>query len=442
VATKDFLLGLLVPQLPGFSNPRLLREYVGKRANMSSITPSSGDGRALSSKSSLVLDLPPSCVEFCPADSGVFVVGTYNLEREEAIESTHQSRNGSLVVFALNHDVPTVLQTIWRPSAILDLHFGVQPESQAVLGLVSSTGTFSAFRYGTPRRDSGVLLELSTSRIPGVSEGILFLSFAWHPARLDTVAVTASDGEVYLVKLDPGTYAITASRRLPIKNALECWCIAFSPDSAVGAGSGPEDSVFTVYSGGDDSILRYTSCRTTHLFNQEGEETNASQGLVGSIGKTHGAGVTAILPLPIRLQAGARVVVTGSYDDTIRIFAIHDAGSDLGNLGMQQARLLAEENLGGGVWRLKVMSTATSQTADGCNWRVRLLASCMHAGSRVVELGISESSPGSGVEVVGRFEEHNSMNYGGDFVQTPDGAVKVVSTSFYDRLLCVWNWGP
>ncbi len=71
--------------------------------------------KSIYSTHSLILDLPPSCVEFCPAFPSFFVVGTYNLERNEettAIEVTErgdesqpnvqtktQSRNGSIIAF-------------------------------------------------------------------------------------------------------------------------------------------------------------------------------------------------------------------------------------------------------------------------------------------------------------------------------------------------------
>lgn len=43
-------------------------------------------------------------------------------------------------------------------------------------------------------------------------------------------------------------------------------------------------------------------------------------------------------------------------------------------------------------------------------------------------------------EVLGRFEEHRSMNYGSD-VQPGDGRLRtIVSTSFYDKLLCLWHF--
>lgn len=72
-----------------------------------------------------------------------------------------------------------------------------------------------------------------------------------------------------------------------------------------------------------------------------------------------------------------------------------------------------------------------------------LLASCMHAGSRIVQLRrIAAASPEWGFEVLAKFEEHQSMNYGSD---SPPGAEAsstkktIVSTSFYDKLLCLWR---
>ena len=72
------------------------------------------DLNLVSSKVSLTLDLPPSCIQFCPAHPEFFVVGTYNLQKGDTQETqgeddesvaaakTPQSRNGSLLVFKLN----------------------------------------------------------------------------------------------------------------------------------------------------------------------------------------------------------------------------------------------------------------------------------------------------------------------------------------------------
>jgi diphthine methyl ester acylhydrolase len=131
-------------------------------------------------------------------------------------------------------------------------------------------------------------------------------------------------------------------------------------------------------------------------------------------------------------------VVTGSYDDHVRLFAIHDLDK---TFGMKRARLLAEENLGGGVWRLDLVSHRI--TGDG-NIVVIILASCMHAGSRIIELrGIGDGQAEEWTwAVLARFEEHHSMNYGSSFMNSRQEGIKrltCVSTSFYDKLLCLWD---
>lgn len=67
---------------------------------------------------SLTLDLPPSCMQFCPLHPAYFVVGTYNLQKDDnaggqvhhvgseddsgTIAKKPQSRDGSLVVFRVD----------------------------------------------------------------------------------------------------------------------------------------------------------------------------------------------------------------------------------------------------------------------------------------------------------------------------------------------------
>ncbi|GKT48431.1 uncharacterized protein ColSpa_08612 [Colletotrichum spaethianum] len=71
---------------------------------------------AIASKQSLVLDLPPSCIEFCLSHPEYFVVGTYNLVKDEepldesvnaepSVAKKTQNRNGSLIVFRLENGV-------------------------------------------------------------------------------------------------------------------------------------------------------------------------------------------------------------------------------------------------------------------------------------------------------------------------------------------------
>jgi diphthamide biosynthesis protein 7 len=302
---------------------------------------------------------------------------------------------------------------------------------------VSSSGTISFHRLHPLPGESIPLRHISTQRCPDLAEGALLLSCAWHPTVDALLAVTASDGSVTLLHLDLTTLNITGSWDIPVSNTLEAWFVAISPGERrpeVARGEEP----FVVYSGGDDSTLRYTSC-----LGPVGRGLASGLGALHptiSVKGKHGAGITAILALPVRLQDGFSLVITGSYDDQLRVFAVR-APHNPSETGSY--RLLAEHGLGGGVWRLRLLDLRSDQDQDGA-WKITLLASCMHAGVRIVEIGISTTSGDCKVSVLAEFEEHKSMNYGSDVVpcsgsKRTDGRVRFVSTSFYDRLLCLWE---
>lgn len=69
-----------------------------------------------------------------------------------------------------------------------------------------------------------------------------------------------------------------------------------------------------------------------------------------------------------------------------------------------------------------------------------ILASCMYAGTRVLRLSRQTSDGQWQFEVLGRFEEHQSMNYASDVQPGKDDRKLIVSTSFYDKLLCLWRF--
>lgn len=166
----------------------------------------------------------------------------------------------------------------------------------------------------------------------------------------------------------------------------------------------------------------------------------------------HEAGVTAILPLPLGTEPGKDILLTGSYDDIVRVFAVHDYRPGQNS----DPKVLAEMNLGGGVWRLKFLDKESEKVGGGMR-SFRVLASCMHAGARILEIRGSKDTEWT-IEVLARFEEHKSMNYGSDVQplekkewrgiqqEAEHGDAEsakekvIVSTSFYDRLLCVWKF--
>ncbi|KAK1753476.1 hypothetical protein QBC47DRAFT_386484 [Echria macrotheca] len=403
------------------------------------------------SMQSLRLDLPPSCVEFCPADPAYFLVGTYNLEKSESLapedgeadgpklesQVQTQSRNGSLIVFQLVNKAIIHLQTEQQSSAVLDLHFNPNPGWQNISAVVSSTATLSLFEL-SPLQDKP-LKALSTANMAILTRGeynpppgteLLFLSCCWHPTRADTITISTSAGNVHLVNLGRDGRDWTLHPNPVLTHSLEAWCVAISP--YLDPSQQPDNQAFTIFSGGDDSVLHYRTCSIVPASETTSLEYRLD-GYTSTIKRDHNAGVTAILPLGLQ-EGVSELVITGSYDDHIRLFAVASAAAAC---TPRPAKLLAESDLAGGVWRLKLIDLKHSP-ADGVFYRLRILASCMHAGVRVVEL-VKTTDGDWEFLTVGSFEEHKSMNYGTDYQTDHDGKLCVISTSFYDKLLCLWE---
>ncbi|KAF2456805.1 WD40-repeat-containing domain protein [Lineolata rhizophorae] len=381
---------------------------------------------AIASLQSLTLDLPPSCVEFDPFHPELFVVGTYHLEPSKNVdeandkveEGSSQTRRGSISLFRLNRNEISVLQTVPTPSAILDLHFSPHKAERGFMMAVTSTGSLMTFKVSsgsgtTPRLDHIQSYQL-------YSPNVLILSFAFHPQYSGLIGMSLSTGQICLcdrfcdASQEMRPEASDWNQPMEITaHDLEAWTIAFSPSG-------------DVFSGGDDSALKL--CRIAQGSPPPADrlvETSASSKYTYQASwtdhKIHSAGVTTILPL------GDDMVVTGSYDEYLRLLKVPAYG---------RREVLAEACLGGGVWRLRLAETCMQMCSPD---EYVLLASCMHAGARIVKLARS-SSRGWTVEVLATFEEHRSMNYGSDTQASTESSGRVISCSFYDKLLCLWQY--
>ncbi len=66
----------------------------------------------------------------------------------------------------------------------------------------------------------------------------------------------------------------------------------------------------------------------------------------------------------------------------------------------------------------------------------------MHAGAKILEVRREEGGNWL-IKILAKFVEHESMNYASDGRPRNDGGglegFVVVSTSFYDKKLCVWK---
>ncbi|EMC95757.1 hypothetical protein BAUCODRAFT_123054 [Baudoinia panamericana UAMH 10762] len=407
----------------------------------------------ISSIQSLALDLPPSCIAFCPQQPTYFVIGTYYLHAKAASsvheanslpndngEGDSQKRSGSLILYRLHRDDITLIATEATPDfSVLDIQWSSYPSTESpVLAVATSTGLLM-FYHLEHDCDNASLSAFSTKRVS--DESTLVLSCIWHPQRADTIAVTLSDGRVCLIRSTAGKGELWAEDSTVTvtdiyQHSLEAWTVAFTSDF----------EREYLLSGGDDATLQ---CSRVDI---EDETT-----LLWQDRKSHIAGVTAILPITSEL------FLTGSYDDHIRLISTL-AG---------RRRVVAELNLGGGVWRLQLLHDNESAEVEvgfrddttrvsasnhinlrgvrspskdavrrGCRSRLRsilILASCMHAGTRVLRLGRFEDEDWR-LEVLAKFEEHRSMNYGSAVRPSDQATITIVSTSFYDKLLCLWRF--
>lgn len=151
------------------------------------------------------------------------------------------------------------------------------------------------------------------------------------------LGVTTSPGQVYLVDTSLPAAEVEGTAKEILAHDLEAWTLSFSASGT------------SIYSGGDDAILRFSALPSSFLTttnttasNEDDEQEDQQYLPTWQDRRAHNAGVTAILPLPSEQD----ILITGSYDDNIRVL-----------YGPLQGRkqVLAEESLEGGVWRLKML---------------------------------------------------------------------------------------
>ena len=116
------------------------------------------------------------------------------------------------------------------------------------------------------------------------------------------------------------------------------------------------------------------------------------------------AGVTSIT-----IPRQSDELIIGSYDETVHILNSQNPRRDISTIGP----------LGGGIWRVKQSPSTDSSL---------ILIAAMHGGGYIADTKTSE--------IVSSFTSHDSMVYGCEWV-APN---RVATCSFYDKLLCVWDF--
>lgn len=406
-----------------------------------------------------ILDLPPSCIEVSPLNPHLFIIGTYFLhpetdkgqygDSETARTSTAGTlRSGSLILGSIgeqgtdvafaDHDLQSSatsttnrdkaqssrtvaslgiapFESFPTPYAVLDLHFS--PHEPSTFAVATSTGAICLFLLD--QTNGAHLVSLKAVQITDPS--VLVLSLAFKPSS-SILAVSLSTGQIAIFdhKMPHTTL------RMVEAHSLEAWMVAWSVLPGAGGAT-------VLYSGGDDSAL----CRHGEnllLQNLQVDEDNPVENAYEPMSrdtKTHGAGVTAILPVPVSGASDQELLLTGSYDEHIRL--LEPAST------RRRSKVLAEKRLGGGVWRLKLLRKVDRTLGGGM--RMIVLASCMHAGAGVLKISQSSEEAWT-ILTMTKFEEHESMNYASDACTQLDHdleSLTVLSTSFYDEKLCVWS---
>ncbi|KAL2008928.1 hypothetical protein VTN00DRAFT_7122 [Thermoascus crustaceus] len=404
------------------------------------------------SERTVFLDQPPSCLEFCPEDPDYFVVGTYLLsETKNEDGETVQKKTGSLQLWKLDPVSLqlTHIQTLTIPeAAIFDLHF--HPRHRSILAIATSAGTVSLFRVARSN-DTGspVIQHLRTITVREDDRSIPALFLAWVPPErrvlrgevADGFAVTFSDGKTSVFGIHSGNLEkdeFEEAATFEARESIEVWFAAwglFRDDNHGDKNIAP--FLFT----GDDFGSLHTR-RFVTISGEDNDDDSTTELLPPVLldhddrARHHTAGLTSILPLPLPLVNGAPLLLTGSYDEFLRVYH-----------ATRRGEVLADTRLDGGVWRLQFVG-APMESGNTLSFLV--LASCMHAGARVLRVTRrSESADEVGewdIEVLAQFTEHESMNYASGIWRGDEGGavdsngkrkLLCVSSSFYDRRVCV-----
>lgn len=325
-------------------------------------------------------------VEWCPGEN-YFVCGTYQLV-EGQDESTGKHRKGRIYLFEFGEDEKSFsLKDSVETEAILD-----QKWFSNQLFTATSGGNIKRYELQNEK-----LLESKPSSVNlNSSETVLALSL---DICEESKKILVSDSMGNLSKIDLETMMLEHQWNA---HGFEAWTCAFDKFQENVIYSGEKyvqlfnfQLKLQKISGGDDCFLRVFDLRTA------GDPSGICKI------RAHESGVTSLLSYE------SDKLITGSYDDTIKLFDTRMMKKSTHTL-----------NLGGGIWRLKLSPIN----------RNLILVACMYKNFSLVDMKFESESFNMGL--IATYEEHKSICYGCDWSKRTDEKKFYFATcSFYDHQL-------
>lgn len=322
-----------------------------------------------------------------------------------------------------------MLHTIDCDSGIYDIHF-LGGEEKDYFAAVSSTGVVSFYYVNEkvfashPYAKEDDVHEIKIHplfKAQVFSQTTIITFFQFIPAQAphlgSLISATTDDGGIYLMKYCLNNFTVDLlNNGEPInKHQLR---YANTPDNAWCCAVSASDPL-TIYSGGDGGYLIQDIVSFGHSkpysYSMEKKRSHTHM--------FHDAGVTAILPLTPSSLTDEELLLTGSYDEHVRLYSTKDK------------KVLADLSLDGGVYRLKSLGQVNWFRPQSTTYAI--LACCMHAGTKIIHVKGSKIGRWS-IEVVGSLNVpgNDPNNYCYAAAARLSGPLGI-TTKYEEKRLCV-----